>query len=280
MLRPSESAATPRGCTNYFPFMKKNVTGQPLHDATALVTGATSPLGRAVALSLAAQGADIVVHYRSSRPNAETLCREIRDLGRRSFAVRADFRKNNEIRALIGKALTLTNRLDILVNNAALYPRATLKNLSVPSFSDTMRVNAWAPIALGREFAKRCGRGVIVNLLDSRIVGSDPGHAGYAISKQALRAATDLMALEYAPGIRVNAVAPGLVLKKAGEKRTGARLARSLPLKRYGTPDDIARAVLFLAQSGFITGQCVFVDGGRQVRERLKGVTPKRPGTR
>jgi len=234
----------------------------------ALVTGATSPLGRAIALGLANEGADIVAHFHTSARKAQYLCGEIEKIGCSAYPVRADFNREADYGRLIRQAGKCYGRLDILVNNASLYSRTTLDDLSSTDFFTAMRVNAWAPFVLCREFKKAAGRGAIVNLLDSRIVGSDREHAGYSVSKHALNALTRLMALEFAPRIRVNAVAPGLILTGAGEKERYDRMSRALPLQRYGEPEDIARAVLFLAKGPFITGQTLYVDGGRQAREK------------
>jgi pteridine reductase len=240
-----------------------------LKGKAALVTGATSPLGRAIALTLAQEGADIVVHYRHSARNAKILCGEIEKYGCCAYAVRADFNKEIELRRLVQHAKKLLGRLDILVNNASLYTRSTLNDLTYSDFFTTMRVNAWAPLVLCREYKKVAGHGVIVNLLDSRIAGLDRKHAGYIISKHALDMLTSMMAIAFAPDIRVNAVAPGFVLTRAADKAGYTKLSQSLPLKKYGEPEDVAQAVLFLAKSRFITGQTMYVDGGRMVREKM-----------
>jgi pteridine reductase len=239
-----------------------------LQGTTALVTGATSPLGRAIALGLAQEGADIVVHFCTSAQKARVLCGEIEKSGCSAYPVRADFSRESEYSRLIRQAKKRFGRLDILVNNASLYTRSTLNNLAYPDFITALRVNAWAPFVLCREFKMAAGRGAIVNLLDSRIVGYDREHAGYSLSKHALDIFTRMMAIEFAPGIRVNAVAPGLILTRAGEKERYNRLSRTLPLQRYGEPEDVAQAVLFLVKSPFITGQIVYVDGGRMAREK------------
>jgi pteridine reductase len=252
--------------------LTENITmvfkNRALQGKTALVTGATSPLGRAVALRLAQEGADIAVHYHHSARNAKILCEEIEKFGCRACAIRADFAREFSPGPLIRRAKKLSGRLDILINNASLYTRSTLNNLRYSDFFTTMRINAWAPFVLSREFKKGAGKGTVVNLLDSRIAGHDREHAGYIISKHALDMLTSMMAIAFAPGIMVNAVAPGLVLTRAGGKAEYKQLSQYLPLKKYGEPEDIAQAVLFLVKNRFITGQTVYVDGGRMARER------------
>jgi pteridine reductase len=237
---------------------------------TALVTGATSPLGRAIALGLAQEGADIVVHYHQSAGKAKVLCGEIGKCGSRAYSIRADFANANSLDSLIRRARKCSGRLDILINNASLYTRSTLNDLRYSDFLSAIRINAWAPFVLSREFKKVAGRGAIVNLLDSRITGFDREHTGYILSKHALDMLTGMVAIAFAPDIKVNAVAPGLVLTRAEERAGYERLSQSLPLKKYGEPEDVAQAVAFFVKSRFITGQTLYVDGGRMVRERNK----------
>jgi pteridine reductase len=242
---------------------------QALQGKTALVTGATSSLGRAIALRLAQEGADIIVHYHRSAKKADILCGEIEKYGRCACSIRADFTKEIAPGLLVRRAKKSFGRLDILINNASTYTRSTLEDLRSADFFAAMRVNAWAPFILCREFIKVAGHGAIVNLLDSRITGYDRDHSGYILSKHALDMLTSMMAIEFAPDIRVNAVAPGLVLTRAREKTGYKELSQSLPLKQYGEPKDVAQAVLFLVTSPFITGQTIYVDGGRMVREKI-----------
>jgi pteridine reductase len=233
----------------------------------ALVTGATSPLGQAIALRLAAEGANIVAHYHNSKDEAKALGRKIRDLGRTFYSLQADFAKEREAGSLIPKVIKIAGTPDILINNASIFPHSTLRSLDYSDFLNTMQINAWAPIVLSREFARRVRHGAIVNLLDSRIIGGDPEHAGYIISKQVLAAATRMMAIECAPTVRVNAVAPGLVLIHRRDRSMFKRLSRKLPLQKYADPEDVADAVAFLSKSASITGQTIFVDNGRRMRE-------------
>jgi NAD(P)-dependent dehydrogenase (short-subunit alcohol dehydrogenase family) len=131
-----------------------------------------------------------------------------------------------------------------------------------------LTVNSWAPFVLTRALARQHGRGKVVNLLDTRVAGLDLAHSGYILSKHVLAVVTRMVAVAFAPGLLVNAVAPGLILPPPGEDETYlARLARNLPLKRHGAPEDVARAVVFLLESDFITGQVVFVDGGSHLLE-------------
>jgi NAD(P)-dependent dehydrogenase (short-subunit alcohol dehydrogenase family) len=130
-----------------------------------------------------------------------------------------------------------------------------------------MQINAWAPLVLGRDFARVAGKGKIINLLDTRLCGYDFKHVSYILSKHSLYVLTRMMALEFAPGITVNAVSPGLILPPPGKDADYLlELARTLPLAMHGGPEDIVEAVLFLLRSDFITGQVINVDGGRHLK--------------
>ena len=235
---------------------------------TALVTGAGVRIGRAIALALADAGMNVLVHYRYSEREAVEVCRLIEQRGLRAWAIGADFDQPQASARLIDRAIASAGSLDVLVNNAAGVPRDDLRSMTFERLMATMQANAWVPFELSRSFAERIGRGHIVNLLDSRIVDADWNHVSYILSKHVLAALTKMMALDFAPNIAVNAVAPGLILPPAGapheyiEKRTG-----TVPLKRHGRPEQIARAVVFLSQSEFMTGEVIFVDGGRHLAE-------------
>jgi pteridine reductase len=242
------------------------MTKDGLDGKTALVTGAANRIGREIALALADSGANVVVHYRESADEAESLRAELVARGVKSWMVQSDFDDAAAPARLIPDALVAAGSLDILVNSASLFLPSTIQNMEFAGISRLMQVNAWAPLALSREFARRAGRGKIVNILDSRIVGQDASHAAYILSKRALAALTRMMALEFAPDITVNGVAPGLILPPTGKDEAYLdMLAKEIPLKRHGNPGDIADAVLYLLGCDFVTGQVIFVDGGRHL---------------
>jgi pteridine reductase len=243
-----------------------------LDGKTALVTGAAKRIGREIALALAHAGVNVVVHYRESVEEADQLCKELVAHGVKAWQVRSDFDDASAPGRLIPDALDAAGSLDILVNSASLFLPGTIKGMDFAGLTHLMQVNTWAPLVLGREFARRVGCGKIVNLLDSRIVGFDASHAAYILSKRALATLTERMAVEFAPGITVNAVAPGLILPPAGKDESYLdELAQGLPLKRHGNPADIADAVLYLLRSDFVTGQAIYVDGGRRLLELDRG---------
>ena len=240
-----------------------------LQGKTAIVTGAARRLGRAISIALAEAGVNIVVHdHQSLQGDCEKLCDEIDRLGVKSRIITADFESPEDYGSIVGRALKVTGDLDILVNNASIFIGDTLRDADFKNLMRHMQINAWAPLVLSREFAQLVARGKIINLLDTRISGYDWKHISYILSKQVLGILTKMTAVEFAPGISVNAVAPGFILPPPGKDESYLQeLAETVPLRRHGGPGDIVDAVLFLLRSDFITGQVINVDGGRHLKE-------------
>jgi NAD(P)-dependent dehydrogenase (short-subunit alcohol dehydrogenase family) len=239
---------------------------------TALVTGGALRLGAAVARALAGEGADVVVHYGRSQAAAEALVQEVRAGGVSAWSLQADLMRQEEVDAVIPRALDLAEQLDILVNSASIFSPDTLMEATLDDLLQNLRVNAWAPLALSRSFARHAKRGDILNFLDSRVADYDWKHFSYIASKNALELWTRMTALEFAPSIRVNAVAPGLILPPPGKDEAYLQAMRNtVPLKRHGGAEDIVAAVLFLLHSQFVTGQVIYVDGGRHLMEYESG---------
>jgi pteridine reductase len=239
-----------------------------LEGTSALVTGAARRIGRAISLALAREGANVAVHYGSSEKEAAVLVAEIEGLGGRAVAIRADLSDSSDLDGLVGRAGEELGKLEILVNNASIFPIDTLETIDLESLERSAEINAWAPLALTRAFAAQTERGHVVNLLDSRVSGFDRTHVAYILSKHVLSVLTRICALELAPGIAVNGIAPGLILPPPGKDEDYVdRLARTLPLERRGAPEDIAAAAIFLVTSEFVTGETIYVDGGRHLKE-------------
>lgn len=240
---------------------------QSLAGKAALITGAARRLGRAIAETLARQGVHIVLHYHRSGSEAERLASAVRGHNVNAWVLAADLASPQEAEALVARAVEAAGPIDFLVNNAAVFPAGRLRDCSPEDLDAAIAVNAVAPFLVGRRFAAQGRPAAIVNLLDARIVDYDTEHVAYHLSKRLLFSLTRLMAIEFAPAIRVNAVAPGLILPPHGEdERYLDGLAATNPLNRHGDPDDVAAAVCFLLESDFITGQVIFVDGGRRLR--------------
>ena len=246
-----------------------------LEGKTALVTGAAVRLGRATAVGLASAGARLVIHYGRSAQAAQELAQEIAGNGTQAWPLQADLERAEELESLVPRALELTGGLDILVNNASIFPADSLKELELGNVVHSIQVNAWAPFVLSRSFAQHVERGQIVNFLDTRVAGYDWKHVSYIISKNVLALLTRMTALELAPDIAVNAVAPGLILPPPGKDESHLEaLKHTVPLKRRGDAEGVVDAVLFLLKSDFITGQVIYVDGGRHLMEYPSGSDP------
>lgn len=230
-------------------------------------------IGAAIARALAVAGADVVVHHHRSARAATALAAELRRHGVRAATVSADLRQAKARAGLLAAAGKALGRpIDLLVNNASTYAPRRLGELTWATLQDDVQLNAWAPLELALAFAQQVGRegGSVVNLLDARIVDDDRRHAGYWLAKRMLADITRLAALELAPHVTVNGVAPGPALAPPGtpDAKGQAMLAglrARLPLRRTPTPEDVARAVVHLAASASVTGQVLFVDGGRHL---------------
>jgi len=239
------------------------LTGQ-----TALITGAAKRIGREIALALAGEGVSVVTHYHASTTEAENLCGDLRELGVQAWALAADLEREEQAEALIPRAIEAAGHLDILVNNASIFPVSTLESLTFDDLASSVQVNAWTPFILSRSFHRQVGRGKIVNLLDSRITGYNWSHVAYHLSKHLLAVLTRMTALKYAPEITVNGIAPGLILPPPGRDESYLdKLIPTVPLKQRGAPQDVANAVLFLLKNDFITGEIICVDGGWHLRD-------------
>jgi pteridine reductase len=239
-----------------------------LSGKTALVTGAGRRLGYAIATTLAGQGVNIVIHYPDDVAETNALKEELQRIGVKSWLIKADFAKTPEYETLISRALEAAESLDFLINNASIFGADTINDITFAELNRYIQINAWAPFVLSRDFAKQAGSGKIINILDTKIAGSDETHLGYILSKQMLASFTRITALDFAPDFTVNAVAPGLILPPPGKDEKYLNdLAQALPLQRHGDPVDVSSAVLYLLQNNFITGQTIYVDGGRHIRE-------------
>jgi NAD(P)-dependent dehydrogenase (short-subunit alcohol dehydrogenase family) len=234
---------------------------------TALITGGAKRIGKALCLGLAQAGANVIVHFNNSREAAASVAAEIQALGRKAWTLDADLADRNQCASMVDRANGLSGSIDILVNSASVFPENTIHEFTGEDLDFNVQVNAFAPLLLSRSFAAQQRTGVIVNLLDSRITDYDRTHAAYHISKRMLHTITRILSLELAPGIRVGGVAPGLVLPPPGEDESFLEKNKhTLPLQRYGNVESVFEAVRFLIASDFVTGQIIYVDGGRNLK--------------
>jgi pteridine reductase len=236
---------------------------------TALVTGGGVRVGRAISLALAASGADIVIHYRSSRSAAESAAEEVRAAGRRAKIVEGDLARPDDCRRVVREAIAELGSLDFLVHSAANFHRAPIEDTDENLWDSAMDVNARAGFLLAREAApvlrQRHGRIVLV----SDFLAESPArnYLAHSVSKAAAEGLVRALAVELAPEVSVNGVAPGTVLPPEGTSAEEIeRLARRVPAKRIGSAQDVGAAVVFLcAGPAFVTGQVLRVDGGRSI---------------
>lgn len=245
----------------------------PLAGQVALVTGAARRLGRAIAEALGAEGVRVVVHYGSSGAEAEQVVHGLRSMGTDAWLLQADLADAEATQALVEGAAALAGApVDILVNSASIFAASRLLLFPAEELAANLQVNALAPLWLSRGLAAQNRAGQILNLLDCKIVEYDAEHAAYHLSKRMLFSLTRMLALELAPRIRVNAVAPGLILPPPGQDEAYLQsLAHTNPLQRHGGAEDIVRAALFLLKSDFVTGQVIYVDGGRHMMGNTYG---------
>ncbi|MGH7470358.1 MAG: SDR family NAD(P)-dependent oxidoreductase [Longimicrobiales bacterium] len=233
----------------------------------ALVTGGARRVGRALSLALGSAGADVVVNYNTSAAEAADLVRELERMGRRALALQADVSRRADVHRLIEHVRTEFNRLDILVNSASSFESAPFLEIEESDWDRVLAVNLKGPFLMmqaGAPLMRAQPPAIIVNLADLSAFQPWPSYAHHAVSKAGLVQLTRVAARALAPAIRVNCIAPGTVLPPEGYTGMGSDGTSDRRLvSPAGQPDDVARALLFLVQSEFMTGQTVVVDGGR-----------------
>ena len=245
---------------------------------TALVTGAGKRLGRAMALYLAGRGHDVAVHYASSAGEAEAVAGEIRQLGRKAVTLHADLLVEAETAALIPAAMAALGPLTVLVNNASIFEHDRIDTATRASWDRHIESNLRAPYALTQAFARQCpaavpdalgeplAQGLIINMIDQRILKLTPEFSSYTIAKMGLWALTRTAAQGLAPHIRVNAIGPGPTLRGARQSEVHfARQRAATLLGRGANLADITAALGFFLDSPAVTGQFLAVDGGQHL---------------
>jgi len=231
----------------------------------ALITGSAKRLGRAIALHLAAEGADVIVHFHRSRGDAEELVTEIKNLGRRSMSISADLAKKSDIDQLFVQVHKQFSRLDILVNNASNFLHTEFQSTTEESWDASLDVNLKAPFFCSQAAAPllKANRGCIINLSDVGGLLGWPGYIPHCVSKAGILMLTRALAKELAPDVRVNAIAPGTISMPGDPPDWEPDYIKRAPLRRTGSTSDITAAVSFLVNSPFVTGQVLVLDGGR-----------------
>jgi NAD(P)-dependent dehydrogenase (short-subunit alcohol dehydrogenase family) len=242
------------------------VSQRLLEGKVALVTGAAKRIGRGVALRLASEGADVIVNYRSSKPEADEVVAQIASTGRRAVAIQADVAKRSDVAAMFATVEKEFGRLDILVNNAGMFFAAKFEELTEEQWDRILDTNLKSQFLCSQAAAamlRRGGQGRIVNFASLGGLLAWPAYTHYCVSKAGVIMLTRCLARALAPEITVNAIAPGTISFPGDRPELSEDYIQRAPLKRTGTAEDIEDAVLYLVQSSFVTGQVIVVDGGR-----------------
>ncbi len=240
-----------------------------LNGKVAIVTGGAVRLGKALALALAEHGARLAIHYASSAGPAQETVAEIEALGSDGLAVQADLGRSGEAVSIVERAVAHFGQVDILVNSAAIFQPGNWDDTTEANWDRHFAINLKSPFFLSQAFAMHVGRerpGHIVNIADWRGVRPGADHVAYTLTKAALIAMTQALALALAPNIQVNAVAPGLILPPPGKDREYlGELAKTVPAQRVGSPEEVTKTVIYLLESDFVTGDLIFVTGGQHL---------------
>lgn len=241
---------------------------------TALVTGAGRRIGAVVAAELARAGFDVAVHYGRSAEDAQRTAEAVEAFGRRAVILKADLASEAEVLDLVPRAVAALGPLELLVNNASVFLEDHWDGEARTVWDAHMEVNLRAPVTLARAFAGEVkGPASIVNIIDQRVLKPTPEFFSYSISKAALWFATRTLAQALAPRIRVNAVGPGPTLASIHQTPEDfAAEAAGVLLQRRSTPEEIAKAVLYLVDAPSVTGQMIAVDAGQHLGWRTPDV--------
>ena len=246
------------------------------YPSAALVTGGAQRIGLAISRSLAAAGWDLAIHHNRSEAEAQALVAEIEDAGGRAVAVAANLAEETETAALVPRAVKALGPLGLLVNNAAVYEVDRVDTATRDNWDFHMEINLRAPFRLTQAFAEQLPEqagGLVINILDERVLNLTPNFATYTVSKSGLWTLTRSLALALAPRIRVNGIGPGYAMPEHGQDRADfERLAGRMPLGRGTDPEEICTALQFLITTKSVTGQMIALDGGQHLGWLVPGI--------
>jgi len=239
-----------------------------LQGKTALVTGGAVRVGRAMTLALARCGANVVVHYNSSAGPAEATVAEARALGVQALPVAANLADPEAVTGLVQAVEATFGGVDILVNSASPFVRKGLQETTLADWHFVLGALLDGPFLLSQVFAPGMtarGAGVIINILDQAAFGPFPAYLAHSVGKHGLLGLTRNLAVALAPSVRVNAIVPGPVLPPPDyTPEQNARIAEKTLLQRWGSPDDVVKALLYFVDADYVTGDVLFVDGGER----------------
>ena len=240
-----------------------------MHQQAALVTGGATRLGRFFSEALADAGFDIALHVNRSREEAEEAADGIRAKGRECEIFHCDFLSEDlseELGNLIKVAKQRFPGLNLLLNSASAYESAPIAKTELALLETQFRINMFTPLLLTRHFAESVEEGQVINIIDNKMAYHQYPYAAYLLSKKSLAEMTRMAALEFAPRIRVNGIAPGVVLPASQRSNDYVEWRiEGIPLKQQGAPAHLVQALYYLLDNPFITGQILFVDGGESI---------------
>jgi pteridine reductase len=240
-----------------------------LKGKVAIVTGGAVRLGKAMALALAERGTRLVVHYNASAGSAREVVRQIEALGSEAIAVQADLSRPSRAPSVVERAVAHYGQADILINSAAIFEPGEWDDTTEENWDRHFDINLKSPFFLIQAFARQVGGerpAHVVNIADWRGVRPGTDHVAYTLTKAALIALTQSMALALAPNVQVNAIAPGMILPPPGRDQAYLeRWASKIPARRIGSPAEIVKAMFFLLDSDFVSGELIYVTGGEHL---------------
>ena len=236
----------------------------------ALITGAAKRIGAAMATRLHSEGFRVIIHYGHSKDDAHTLAQKLNDIRPESATcLQANLCDSDDVKALSENAVNVWGQLDVLVNNASSFYPTPIGNISEEDWLSLVGSNVKGPLFLSQALAPalRKAKGCIVNMVDMHIDRPLPKHTVYLLAKSGLASLTQSLAIDLAPDIRVNGIGPGAILwpEREMENDEKEKLLSSIPLGELGKPEDIAKTLSFLISASYVTGQIIFVDGGRSL---------------
>lgn len=233
---------------------------------TALITGAGKRLGKAISLAMANKGYDIAVHYNSSEKEARETAEIIRQMGRKAEIFQANLSEMTQVRTLVPTVFDVFPECSVLINSASIFENVGFGDITESMLERDITVNFKAPFFLSQHFSKEKTAELIINMLDMRVNTIETEHFSYNLTKKLLRDFTLMAAKALGPKIRVNGICPGPILPPPDKDIEYLRkIAENTPLKKAGNPDYIVNAVNYILDNDFVTGQCLFVDGGQHL---------------
>ena len=234
--------------------------------ATAIVTGGAIRIGRAMALHLAQKGFNIALLYHSSGEASDNTLKEVLSHKVQCQGYAGDLRNLEEAESFIDKILKDFDDVELLVNSAANFIQENVEQTQLESMVDTLNLNLMSPYLMMREYRRKVNKGLIVNILDERVTKTIPTFAAYSVSKVGLKHLTELAAMEWGKSIRVNGIAPGLILPpQGGAPDYLEKAAKKIPTGTHGNLEHLTKALDYLMENTFVNGETLFVDGGESL---------------